>query len=244
MHFHILTLYPEMFPATLAHSITGAAMRAGNWQLTTSNIRDFATDKHRTVDDTPYGGGAGMVLKADVMAASIDAAIKQLPQAKLIFLTPKGEPLKQAMVQELTAHSPQEYIIICGRFEGIDERIIQHYQPLELSIGDYILCGGELPALVLMEAMLRYLPNMLGNHDTLNEESFTIGKKNAGLLEYPHYTKPPYWNGIAVPEVLTSGNHVAIKNWRIKQALLVTKERRTDLWHEYSKTHGYSEAEE
>ena len=233
MHFHILTLYPEMFPATLGYSITGAALRAGTWSFTTSNIRDFATDKHRTVDDTPYGGGAGMVLKADVVAKAIDAAKAQYPNATLIFFTPRGAPLKQKMVQELAGAATKEYIFLCGRFEGIDERIIQHYQPLELSIGDYILCGGELPALVLMEAMLRYLPDMLGNDATLNEESFTYEQKNAGLLEYPHYTKPPCWNGIAVPEVLTSGNHAAIKAWRMEQAKLATKLRRSDLWNEY-----------
>ncbi len=233
MHFHILTLYPEMFPSLLSHSITGAAMRAGTWRTTTSNIRSFAHDKHRTVDDTPYGGGAGMVLKADVLAAAIDDAQAKLPNATLIFPTPRGAPLKQATVQKLATHPAKEYIILCGRFEGVDERIIQHYQPLELSIGDYVLCGGELPALVLMEAMLRYLPDMLGNNATLHEESFTIGKENAGLLEYPHYTKPLNWNEIAVPEVLTSGNHAAIKAWRMEQAQLATKERRADLWNEY-----------
>jgi tRNA (guanine37-N1)-methyltransferase len=222
-----------MFPATLEFSITGAALRAGAWSFTASNIRDFAPDKHRTVDDTPYGGGAGMVLKADVVAKAIDAAKAQYPNATLIFFTPRGAPLKQKMVQELAGATAKEYILLCGRFEGIDERIIQYYQPLELSIGDYILCGGELPALVLMEAMLRYLPDMLGNDATLNEESFTYEQKNAGLLEYPHYTKPPCWNCIAVPEVLTSGNHAAIKAWRMEQAKLATKLRRPDLWNEY-----------
>jgi tRNA (guanine37-N1)-methyltransferase len=233
MHFHILTLYPEMFPATLAHSLSGAALTEGKWRITTTNIRDFATDKHRTVDDTPYGGGAGMVLKADVVGAAIEAAWQQLPDAPLIYLTPRGAPLTQSTVQHLAAHAARSYILLCGRFEGIDERIIQHYQPLEISIGDYILCGGELPALVLMEAMLRYLPSLLGNHDTLHEESFTLGANNAGLLEYPHYTKPPYWNGHAVPDVLRSGNHAEIRAWRQQQAEQITCARRADLWERY-----------
>jgi tRNA (guanine37-N1)-methyltransferase len=233
MHFLILTLYPDMFPATLAHSLTGTALAEGKWRITTLNIRDFATDKHRTVDDTPYGGGAGMVLKADVVGAAIDAAKAQLPDAPLIYLTPRGAPLTQATVQQLATLSAQSYILLCGRFEGVDERIIQHYHPIEISIGDYILCGGELPALVLMEAMLRYLPSLLGNAETHAEESFTLGEENAGLLEYPHYTKPPNWRGLSVPDVLRSGNHGAIRAWRHEQAEQLTYERRADLWQRY-----------
>jgi tRNA (guanine37-N1)-methyltransferase len=234
MRFHILTLYPEMFPSVLEHSITGAALKTGAWQITATNIRDFAKDKHKTVDDTPYGGGAGMVLKADVLSDAIEYSKEQTPNAELIFLSPRGKLLNQKLIIELSSRNPQNYILICGRFEGIDERIIQHYQPVELSIGDYIMCGGELPALVLMEAMLRYLPNMLGNNQTLNEESFTIGEKKARLLEYSHYTKPPYWNGIGVPKVLTSGNHAEIARWRIDDAMRTTQERRADLWEAFT----------
>jgi tRNA (guanine37-N1)-methyltransferase len=233
MKFHILTLYPEMFPSILKYSNTGAALRDGLWQITITNIRDFAKDKHKTVDDTPYGGGAGMVLKADVLSDAIDYAKSILPEAELIFLSPRGQPLSQQLVIDLTERNPQQYILLCGRFEGIDERIIKYYQPLELSIGDYIMCGGELPALVLMEAMLRYLPNMLGNKDTLNEESFSIGEKKARLLEYSHYTKPPYWNGLSVPELLMSGDHAKIAQWRHNDALRLTQEKRADLWNAF-----------
>ncbi len=228
-----LTLYPDMFPGALGHALAGAALTKGLWSLDTINIRDYATDKHQRVDDTPYGGGAGMVMKADVVARAIDAAFEQLPHARLIHLTPRGTPLTQPLVQS-TVSEHQDFIFLCGRFEGIDERVIEQYQPLEISIGDFVLFGGELAAMVMMEAMLRYIPDVLGNPDTHAEESFTIGQDCAGLLEYPHYTKPPIWNGKHVPDVLTSGHHGAIAAWRQAEAEAITRKRRPDLWEEYT----------
>jgi tRNA (guanine37-N1)-methyltransferase len=234
VRFCILTLYPEMFPGVLGHALAGAALRDGLWELQVRNIRDYATDKHRTVDDTPYGGGAGMVMKADVVASAIDDARLWLPDAQLMFMTPRGTVLQQAhIVAWVNAPAPQDYIILCGRFEGIDERLIEEYQPIEVSIGDYVLFGGEVAAHVLMEAMLRHHQGVLGNQHTTHEESFTLGEKNACLLEYPHYTKPPLWNGRSVPEVLLSGHHQHIHAWRWAQAERITQQRRKDLWVAY-----------
>lgn len=233
MHFLFLTLYPEIFPATLGYGVAGRALKAKTWSYDTLNIRNFATDKHNKVDDTPYGGGAGMVMKADVLASAIDAAQHMLPNAPLLLPSPHGKILTQPYSHQL-ASTHNTYIFICGRFEAIDQRIIHHYQPLEVSIGDYILFGGEVASLTIAESMLRYVDGVLGNPDTHHEESFMIGKDCAGLLEYPHYTKPPLWNGYHVPEVLTSGNHQRINAWRRAQAEAVTQEKRPDLWKEYS----------
>jgi len=248
----ILTLYPEMFPGPLGHSLAGRALQEGLWRLETLNIRDFAFDKHKTVDDTPYGGGAGMVMKPDVVAAAIEAAKTKHPEATLIHFTPRGRVLTQGLVKEMTglpdnrmtgkqssghpvirSSGHPSLILLCGRFEGIDERLIQYYQPLEISIGDYVLLGGELAAMVLLEAMVRLLPGVVGNPETHAEESFDLDEDSALLLEYPHYTKPPKWQGMGVPEVLTSGNHARISAWRRGEAERITHERRPDIWKKY-----------
>jgi len=221
MNFTIFTLFPEMFPASLGHSIAGEALKTQKWAYTTVNIRDFGLTRHKNVDDTPYGGGAGMVIRADVLGAAIDST----PQMPLIYLTPRGTPLTQSKVQQLSQH--KEIGIICGRFEGIDERILEHYNIEEISIGDYILSGGEPAALILMDSIIRILPDVLGNADTHTEESFS--PQNNNLLEYPHYTRPLEWNGKKVPDVLQSGNHAEIAKWRKEKALEITKKRRPDL---------------
>ncbi len=234
MHFLFLTLYPEMFPATLGHGVAGRALHNSIWSYDTINIRDFATDKHNKVDDTPYGGGAGMVMKANVLSRAIEAAQDMLPDAPLLLPSPHGTVFSQSLSCEL-AETHANYIFICGRFEAIDQRIIEHYQPKEISIGDYILLGGEVASLVIVESMLRHVDGILGNPETHDEESFMIGEDCAGLLEYPHYTKPPIWNGYPVPEVLTSGNHQRINAWRRAQAEAITEQKRPDLWNKYSK---------
>jgi tRNA (guanine37-N1)-methyltransferase len=229
-----------MFPGALGFSVTGTALRAGKWSLTTLPLRDHAYGKHRLVDDTPYGGGAGMVMRPDVAAQAIDTAYELLPNAQLILPSPRGRVLTQALSRELMGNdapchselsekSPS-FIFLCARFEGIDQRVLDAYRPLEISLGDYILCGGELAAMVMMEVMLRHVIGVLGNASTHNDESFTIGEENACLLEYPHYTKPPIWNDTSVPDVLTSGNHAHIRAWRRAEAEKITKARRPDLW--------------
>ncbi len=230
----IITVCPEMFPGVLGYSLAGKALERGDWQLDTYNLRDFATDKHHNVDDTPYGGGAGMVMKPDVVSDAIDAAMTDTPHAKLVYMTPRGEPLTQARVESLAQESA--IIILCGRFETIDERAIEHHQPLEISIGDYILFGGEVAAQVLLEAILRVKDGIVGNELTHNEESFAFGEEKALLLEYPHYTRPPLWKGRAVPEVLISGHHEKINIWRRQEAEQATRRRRPDLWQRYLST--------
>lgn len=233
----ILTLFPEMFPGPLAHSLPGKALEKGLWALETLQIRDFAEDKHHTVDDTPYGGGAGMVMKPDVVGRAIEAAKAKLPDATLVYFTPRGKPLTQAMVRQLVSsderRTTNNYIMLCGRFEGVDERIVDYYQPLEVSLGDFVLFGGEVAAMAFLEALLRQVPGALGNAETLGEESFDFGEESALLLEYPHYTKPPFWQGLTVPEALVSGHHSRISGWRKEQAEKVTRERRPDLWELY-----------
>lgn len=239
MRFCILTIYPEMFPGVLGHALAGAALREGRWSMEVRNIRDYALDKHRTVDDTPYGGGAGMVMKPQVLADAIDDAQRWMPEARLMFMTPRGHVLQQAHIHAwMHDDHVQDYIILCGRFEGIDERIIDVYQPIEVSIGDYVLFGGEVAAQVVMEAMVRHHRGVLGNQQTTDEESFALGAENACLLEYPHYTKPPLWNGRSVPEVLLSGHHQHIHAWRWAQAERVTELRRKDLWEAYCAQRG------
>ncbi|WP_114228902.1 MULTISPECIES: tRNA (guanosine(37)-N1)-methyltransferase TrmD [Sphingomonas] len=215
----VLTLYPEMFPGPLGVSLAGRAMGEGKWALDTRNIRDFATDKHRSVDDTPAGGGAGMVLKADVLAAALDSVADGRP---MLAMSPRGAPLTQGKVRELAAG--EGAIILCGRFEGFDERIFEG-RPLEpVSIGDYVLSGGELGALVLLDACVRLLPGVMGAASSGEEESF-----EKGLLEYPHYTRPVDWEGRTIPEVLRSGDHAKIAAWRHAQAVNDTRLRRPDL---------------
>jgi len=228
----ILTLFPSMFPGPLAESLAGKALASGTWSLKTTDIRDFGLGRHRSVDDTPFGGGAGMVLRPDVLDAAIaSVALTAAGGAAedtrpLIVLTPRGAPLTQTRVRQL-AQGPG-VILLCGRFEGIDQRVIEARAAEEISIGDYILSGGELAALVLLDAVIRLLPGVMGAAESADEESFS-----SPLLEYPHYTRPALWADRAVPEVLTSGNHAAIAAWRQAQATSITKIRRPDLYNQY-----------
>jgi tRNA (guanine37-N1)-methyltransferase len=224
----VLTLFPEMFPGPLGASLAGKAMADGRWALEAIDIRDFATDKHRSVDDTPAGGGAGMVMRADIAAASIDAARAKLPEAPTIYLSPCGVPLTQARARAL-AQGPGA-ILLCGRFEGIDQRVLEARAVEEISIGDYVLSGGELAAQVLIDCVVRLLPGVAGNEGSLTEESFA-----SGLLEYPHYTRPRDWEGLAIPDVLLCGDHEKIAKWRREQAEKITKERRPDLWEKLTR---------
>jgi tRNA (guanine37-N1)-methyltransferase len=219
----VLTLYPEMFPGPLGASLAGRALGEGRWSLRAVNIRDFATDKHRSVDDTPAGGGAGMVLRADVVAAAIDEVADGRP---ILAMTPRGRPLTQARVREL-ADGPGA-IILCGRFEGFDERLFDARSVEEMSIGDYVLSGGEMGALVLLDACVRLLPGVMGAASSGVEESF-----ESGLLEYPHYTRPQMWEGRRVPEVLRSGDHAKVAAWRKARAEADTRLRRPDLWERH-----------
>jgi tRNA (guanine37-N1)-methyltransferase len=216
----ILTLYPDMFPGHLGHSLSAKAMERGQWTLDTVQIRDFADDKHRTVDDTPAGGGAGMVLKPDILARAIDSVADD--QRPRLLMSPRGRPLTQARVRELA--EGDGVVIVCGRFEGVDQRVIEARQLEEVSIGDYILSGGEPAALTLLDAVVRILPGVMGNSASGTNESF-----ETGLLEHPHYTRPQVFEGQPIPDVLTSGNHAAIEKWRHQQSLALTKDRRPDL---------------
>ena len=217
---HVLTLFPKMFPGPLGESLAGRALASGIWSLAAHDIRAAATDRHRSVDDTPFGGGPGMVMRPDVIDAAIDAVGEAaLP---LVYLSPRGEPLTQARVRAL-AEGPG-VVLLCGRYEGVDQRVLEARQVEELSIGDYVLSGGELAAMVLLDACVRLLPGVMGAADSAAEESFS-----ANLLEYPHYTRPAEWQGRAVPDVLLSGNHAAIAAWRRREALELTRCRRPDL---------------
>ena len=227
----ILTLFPDMFPGPLGQSLLGKAMQVGLWQLETSYIRDFATDKHKTVDDTPYGGGAGMLMKPDVTGAALETAIAAQPNARRIFLSPRGRAITQPFAAELAAADGM--ILVCGRYEGLDERVIQHYALEEVSAGDMVLTGGEVAAMLLLDAVVRLIPGVLGKGESASEESFGIHEDYALLLEYPHYTRPPNWKGLEVPQELLSGHHEQIRRWRLKQAEAITQERRPDLWERY-----------
>ena len=220
----ILTLYPEMFPGPLGTSLAGRALAEGRWRCRPVQIRDYATDRHRSVDDTPAGGGAGMVLRADVLAAAIDGAVPA--DVPLLAMTPRGRPLTQERVRTL-ATGPG-LAILCGRFEGIDERLFEARAIEEVSIGDYVLSGGEVAALVLLDACVRLLPGVMGAASSGDEESF-----DRGLLEYPHYTRPQMWEGRTIPEVLRSGDHAAVKAWRQARAEADTRLRRPDLWERH-----------
>ena len=215
----ILTLYPEMFPGFLGFSLTGKALAENKWQLEVVNIRDFATDKYGSVDDTPCGGGAGMVMRADILGAAIEANHKS---GKLIYMTPKGKPLTQAKLHELA--NEKEITVICNRFEGIDERVLEVFKPEEISIGDYILTGGEQAAMIMLDGVVRLLDGVLGNAESMKDESF-----ENGMLEYPQYTRPIEWKGLKVPDVLLSGHHANVKKWREEQSLKTTLDKRPDL---------------
>ena len=226
-HAQILTLFPEMFPGPLGHSLAGKALGDGLWRLDALDIRAFATDKHRTVDDTPYGGGAGMVLRADVLDAAMRGAEARFGKpARKIYLSPRGRVLDQVLVQELTAAG--SLLLLCGRYEGVDQRVIDAQALEEVSLGDFVLAGGEVAAMALLEACVRLLPGVMGNAATVAEESFS-----AGLLEYPHYTRPPEWAGLKVPDVLISGHHEKVKAWRQAEAERLTQTRRPDLWRRW-----------
>ena len=220
----VLTLYPEMFPGPLGISLAGRALAEGKWSLDAVQIRDFATDKHRSVDDTPAGGGAGMVMRADVLAAAIDASVR--PGTPLLAMTPRGRPLTQARIRDLAAGPG--VAILCGRFEGMDERLFEARDIEPVSIGDYVLSGGEIGALVLLDACVRLLPGVMGAPSSGDEESF-----ESGLLEYPHYTRPVEWEGRTIPEVLRSGDHAKIAAWRKSRAEIDTRSRRPDLWERH-----------
>ncbi|MEZ5655349.1 MAG: tRNA (guanosine(37)-N1)-methyltransferase TrmD [Sphingobium sp.] len=223
----VLTLYPEMFPGPLGVSLAGRAMEQGIWSCEAINIRDFATDKHRTVDDTPAGGGAGMVLRCDVVAAAVDEAARHVPDVPILAMTPRGKPITQARIRAL-AEGPG-MTLLCGRFEGFDERLFEARPQIEqVSLTDIILSGGEMAALTLLDACIRLLPGVMGAASSGVEESF-----ESGILEYPHYTRPQEWEGRMIPEVLRSGDHAKIAAWRKQKAEDDTRLRRPDLWERH-----------
>lgn len=227
----VLTLYPEMFPGPLGVSLIGKALEKRLWALETLDIRGFARDKHRSVDDTPAGGGPGMVLKPDVVAAAIDASLAKAPKDRarwpVLCLSARGRPITQARVARLAAGEGGTFL--CGRFEGIDQRVLEARDVEEISVGDAVLTGGEIPAMAVIDAVVRLLPGVLGTLESTVDESFA-----AGLLEHPQYTKPPVWEGREIPEVLLSGHHAKVAEWRRAQAEETTKERRPDLWRAFS----------
>ena len=223
----VLTLFPEMFPGTLGLSLAGQGLKDGAWTLEAMDIRDFAPGKHRSVDDAPFGGGPGMVMRPDVVSDAIEAATKTDPALALIYLTPRGRPLAQDRVRQL-AEGPG-VTLLCGRFEGLDERVLDAHAMEEVSIGDFVLSGGEAAAIAVIDACVRLLPGVVGTPQSLAEESF-----EHGLLEYPQYTRPQEWKGRTVPEVLVSGHHEKVRDWRRQQAEAITRERRPDLWARYA----------
>jgi tRNA (guanine37-N1)-methyltransferase len=222
----VFTLYPEIFPGPLSKGLYGKALSKKLWNLNIVNIRDAAEDKHKTVDDTPYGGGSGMLIKADVLAKSLDQ--NKTDGERIIYLSPKGKKFDQTYAQELSNEKSVSFI--CGHFEGIDERVLSTRNIEEISIGDYILSGGETATFVVIDSILRLLPGVLGNENSKKDESF-----ENGLLEYPQYTKPQIWEEKSVPEVLLSGDHSKIKHWRLSQSEAITRVRRPDLWQKYKK---------
>ena len=222
----VFTLYPEVFPGPLSEGLYGKALSNKLWNLSVINIRDTATDKHKTVDDTPYGGGTGMLLKADVLANALDQNVKQ--GERVFYLSPKGKKFDQKLAKDLSKE--KSLSLICGHFEGVDERVLATRNIEEISIGDYVLSGGETAALVVLDSILRLLPGVLGNDKSSIDETF-----ENGLLEYPQYTKPQIWEEKSVPEVLLSGDHSKIKDWRLSQSEAITRDRRPDLWQKYKK---------
>lgn len=221
----VLTLFPQMFPGPLGHSLAGKGLAEGKWALHTLDIRDFARDKHRSVDDVPFGGGAGMVLRPDVADAALETAVGMAPAgARLIYLSPRGRRFDQALADEFAAGPG--VVMLCGRYEGLDERVIEARALEEVSLGDFVLSGGEPAAIAMLDACVRLLPGVMGAADSAAEESHGA----EGLLEYPHYTRPAVWQGRAIPEVLLSGHHAEIARWRRAESERITKERRPDLW--------------
>ena len=225
-HAQVFTLYPEFFPGPLAKGLYGKALSNKLWNLSVVNIRDAATDKHKTVDDTPYGGGTGMLLKPDILAKSLDQRVKK--DERIFYLSPKGKKFDQKFAKDLSKE--KSISLICGHFEGVDERVLDTRNIEEISIGDYVLSGGETAALVVLDSILRLLPGVLGNEKSAIDETF-----ENGLLEYPQYTKPQIWEEKSVPEVLLSGDHAKIKDWRLSQSEAITRDRRPDLWQKYKK---------
>ena len=222
----IFTLYPEFFPGPLGKGLYGKALFEKIWKLETVNIRDYATDKHKTVDDTTYGGGSGMLIKPDVLANSLDSNLNS--NEKIIYLSPKGKLFNQELAKKLSKE--RNINLICGHFEGVDQRVLESRNIEEVSIGDFVLSGGESAAIVMLDAIVRLLPGVLGNEISIEEESF-----ENGLLEYPQYTKPQIWEEKTVPDVLLSGDHAKIKDWRLSQSEAITRDRRPDLWQKYKK---------
>ena len=230
----VLTLFPEAFPGTLGLSLTGKALEQGIWALETIDLRPFGQGRHKNVDDTPAGGGAGMVLRSDVLGQALDMAAIGTPADRarwpVIYLSPRGKPFDQSMAQDWA--KADGLTLLCGRFEGVDQRVIDHYAVQEVSLGDFVLTGGEIAAQALIDATVRLIPRVLGNHQSTQEESFS-----EGLLEHPQYTKPAVWEGHDIPEVLLSGHHGQISSWRKAMAERLTKERRPDLWRAYCAAH-------
>ena len=222
----IFTLYPELFPGPLNKGLYGKALSNNIWNLKIVNIRNYSSDKHKTADDTPFGGGSGMLIKPDVLANSLDQNVK--PNDKIYYLTPKGKLFTQKFAKKLSKEKTIN--LICGHFEGVDQRVIDTRNIEELSIGDYVLSGGETAALIVLDSILRLIPGVLGNDQSISEESF-----ENGLLEYPQYTKPQIWEKKSVPEVLLSGDHAKIKDWRLSKSEAITRDRRPDLWQKYKK---------
>jgi len=222
----ILTLFPEMFPGPLGHSLLGKALEKRIWELHVVDIRDFAEDKHQTVDDTCFGGGPGMVMRPDVVDKAISSVMEK-GKARLIHLTPRGKVFHQGLAREM-AKSSLPIVFLCGRYEGIDQRVLEAWEAEDISLGDFVLTGGELAAMTILDAVLRLIPGVIGDETSLEEESFS-----QGLLEYPHYTRPRVWQGRSVPEVLLSGHHEKIAAWRLQEAQHLTQQRRPDLWEKY-----------
>ena len=222
----IFTLYPDFFPGPLGKGLYGRAMEKKMWNIETVNIRDYTSDKHKTVDDTPYGGGSGMLIKPDILAKALDENLKG--DDKIYYLSPKGKLFDQKLAKELSKE--KKINLICGHFEGVDQRVIDSRNIIELSIGDFILSGGESAVFIVMDAILRLIPGVIGNDNSINEETF-----ENGLLEYPQYTKPQIWEKKNVPDVLLSGDHAKIKDWRLSQSEAITRDRRPDLWQKYKK---------
>ena len=222
----IFTLYPDFFPGPLGKGLYGKAMEKKMWNIETVNIRDYTSDKHKTVDDTPYGGGSGMLIKPDILAKALDKNLKA--DDKIYYLSPKGKLFDQKLAKDLSKE--KKINLICGHFEGVDQRVIDSRNIIELSIGDFILSGGESAVFVVMDAILRLIPGVIGNDNSINEETF-----ENGLLEYPQYTKPQIWEKKSVPDVLLSGDHAKIKDWRLAQSRDITRRRRPDLWKKYKK---------